>query len=70
MIKRVKTSCAGPAPKDLDLELTDALKAWLAEKGYDPQLGARPLRRTIQRELEDKLSEPVRRPGRCGVGRA
>jgi ATP-dependent Clp protease ATP-binding subunit ClpC len=31
----------------------------LAEKGYDPQLGARPLRRTIQRELEDKLSERI-----------
>ena len=30
---------------------------WLSEKGYDPQLGARPLRRTIQRELEDVLSE-------------
>jgi ATP-dependent Clp protease ATP-binding subunit ClpC len=43
--------------RDLDLELTDSLKSWLAEKGYDPQLGARPLRRTIQRELEDKLSE-------------
>jgi ATP-dependent Clp protease ATP-binding subunit ClpC len=43
--------------KGLDLELTERLKGWLAEKGYDPQLGARPLRRTIQRELEDKLSE-------------
>jgi ATP-dependent Clp protease ATP-binding subunit ClpC len=43
--------------KGLDLELTDRLKRWLAEKGYDPQLGARPLRRTIQRELEDVLSE-------------
>jgi ATP-dependent Clp protease ATP-binding subunit ClpC len=43
--------------KGLDLELTDRLKSWLAEKGYDPQLGARPLRRTIQRELEDVLSE-------------
>ncbi|MBW3658198.1 MAG: hypothetical protein KY457_06140, partial [Actinobacteria bacterium] len=38
---------------------TDRLKGWLAEKGYDPQLGARPLRRTIQRELEDKLSERI-----------
>ncbi|MGA1775193.1 MAG: AAA family ATPase, partial [Nitriliruptoraceae bacterium] len=43
--------------KGLDLELTDALKQWLAGRGYDPQLGARPLRRTIQRELEDVLSE-------------
>jgi ATP-dependent Clp protease ATP-binding subunit ClpC len=54
MIRRVKSQLRS---KDLDLELTDALKTWLAEKGYDPQLGARPLRRTIQRELEDKLSE-------------
>jgi ATP-dependent Clp protease ATP-binding subunit ClpC len=43
--------------RGLDVELTDALKGWLAEKGYDPQMGARPLRRTIQRELEDVLSE-------------
>ena len=54
MIKRVKTQLQ---VKGMDLELTDALKGWLAEKGYDPQMGARPLRRTIQRELEDKLSE-------------
>jgi ATP-dependent Clp protease ATP-binding subunit ClpC len=54
MLTRVKTQLR---VKDLDLELTDNLKAWLAAKGYDPQLGARPLRRTIQRELEDKLSE-------------
>jgi ATP-dependent Clp protease ATP-binding subunit ClpC len=56
MIKRVKNQLRS---KDLDLELTDNLKGWLAEKGYDPQLGARPLRRTIQRELEDKLSERI-----------
>jgi ATP-dependent Clp protease ATP-binding subunit ClpC len=56
MITRVKTQLRA---KDLDLELTDRLKGWLAEKGYDPQLGARPLRRTIQRELEDKLSERI-----------
>jgi ATP-dependent Clp protease ATP-binding subunit ClpC len=54
MMTRVKKQMG---VKGLDLELTDALKAWLAEKGYDPQLGARPLRRTIQRELEDALSE-------------
>ncbi len=54
MMMRVKKQMA---VKGLDLELTDALKVWLSEKGYDPQLGARPLRRTIQRELEDVLSE-------------
>jgi ATP-dependent Clp protease ATP-binding subunit ClpC len=56
MIRRVKTQLSA---KGMDLELTDNLKSWLAEKGYDPQLGARPLRRTIQRELEDKLSEQM-----------
>jgi ATP-dependent Clp protease ATP-binding subunit ClpC len=56
MLKRVKTQLQA---KHLDLELTDSLKTWLAEKGYDQQLGARPLRRTIQRELEDPLSESM-----------
>jgi ATP-dependent Clp protease ATP-binding subunit ClpC len=45
--------------KDLDIELTDAAKDLLAEKGYDPALGARPLRRTIQRIVEDQLSEKL-----------
>jgi ATP-dependent Clp protease ATP-binding subunit ClpC len=36
-----------------------AAKALLAERGYDPVLGARPLRRTIQREIEDNLSEKI-----------
>jgi len=44
---------------DMDIELTTAAKDLLAERGYDPQLGARPLRRTIQRELEDPLSEKM-----------
>ena len=45
--------------KDMGLELTTAAKALLAKKGYDPVLGARPLRRTIQREIEDALSEKI-----------
>src|SRR6266545_3375807 len=45
--------------KDIALELTDAAKNLLAEKGYDPALGARPLRRTIQRMVEDPLSEKL-----------
>ena len=45
--------------KDLEIELTDAAKTVLAEKGYDPSLGARPLRRTIQRFVEDPLSEKL-----------
>ncbi|MCL1593452.1 MAG: ATP-dependent Clp protease ATP-binding subunit [Actinomycetia bacterium] len=43
----------------LDLVLTEDAKVLLATKGYDPQLGARPLRRAIQRLLEDPLSEKV-----------
>jgi ATP-dependent Clp protease ATP-binding subunit ClpC len=45
--------------KDMGIELTTAAKALLAKKGYDPVLGARPLRRTIQREIEDPLSEKI-----------
>jgi ATP-dependent Clp protease ATP-binding subunit ClpC len=43
--------------KDMAIELTPAAKSLLAERGYDPTLGARPLRRTIQRDIEDPLSE-------------
>jgi ATP-dependent Clp protease ATP-binding subunit ClpC len=45
--------------KDMGLEVTPAAKMLLATKGYDPVLGARPLRRTIQREIEDSLSEQI-----------
>ncbi|MGI8761147.1 MAG: ATP-dependent Clp protease ATP-binding subunit [Jatrophihabitantaceae bacterium] len=45
--------------KDMGLELTVDAKALLATKGYDQVLGARPLRRTIQREIEDALSEKI-----------
>jgi len=41
------------------IELTDKAKALLARRGFDPVLGARPLRRTIQREIEDQLSEKI-----------
>src|SRR5689334_15914019 len=45
--------------KDMGIELTPASKVLLAGKGYDPVLGARPLRRTIQRDIEDALSEKI-----------
>ncbi|MFZ4519205.1 MAG: NDP-hexose 4-ketoreductase, partial [Microthrixaceae bacterium] len=54
MIKRVTDQLAG---QGIGLELTDAAKVHLGEKGYDPTLGARPLRRAIQRLVEDPLSE-------------
>src|SRR5438034_2675350 len=45
--------------RDMGLELRPAAKTLLAERGYDPVLGARPLRRTIQRAIEDALSEKI-----------
>jgi ATP-dependent Clp protease ATP-binding subunit ClpC len=41
------------------MELTPQAKSLLAKRGFDPVLGARPLRRTIQREIEDQLSEKI-----------
>ena len=45
--------------RDMSLELTQGAKALLAERGFDPVLGARPLRRTVQREIEDVLAEKM-----------
>jgi ATP-dependent Clp protease ATP-binding subunit ClpC len=54
MLKRVQSQLKA---KDLDIELTEDAKTWMADNGYDAELGARPLRRTIQRQIEDALSE-------------
>ena len=43
----------------ISLEVTDAAKQWLAERGYDPLFGARPLRRVIQDHVEDTLSDAL-----------
>ncbi len=45
--------------RKITLDLTDAAKLWMAEKGYDPAYGARPLKRVIQRALQDPLAELV-----------
>jgi ATP-dependent Clp protease ATP-binding subunit ClpC len=45
--------------RDLTLELTSRAKERLMEIGYEPALGARPLRRAVQREIEDKISEQI-----------
>ncbi|MBB6333928.1 ATP-dependent Clp protease ATP-binding subunit ClpA [Schaalia hyovaginalis] len=45
--------------QDMRLQLTDAARDLLADLGFDPVLGARPLRRAIQREIEDALSERI-----------
>ena len=56
MLERVREQLAS---QHLDLVLTDDAKEFLGTRGYDPELGARPLRRAIQRLLEDPLSERV-----------
>ncbi len=56
MIKRLTGQLEG---QGLGLELTQNAKDFLAEKGYDPMLGARPLRRAIQRLVEDAVSERI-----------
>ncbi len=45
--------------QDMDLQLTDEARDLLADRGFDPVLGARPLRRAIQRDIEDALSERI-----------
>ena len=45
--------------RNITLSLTDAARAYLGEKGFDPVLGARPLRRVIQNEVEDTLSDEL-----------
>ena len=54
-----KTIASGLLEKGISLEVTDQAKDWLAEKGYDPLFGARPLRRVIQDHVEDKLSDAI-----------
>ncbi|SFS09533.1 ATP-dependent Clp protease ATP-binding subunit ClpC [Agrococcus baldri] len=45
--------------QDIELEVTDAALGWLAEHGYEPEFGARPLRRLIQREVEDRVADLI-----------
>ena len=47
------------AEKRLQLAVTPAARAWLAEKGYDPIYGARPLRRLMQQQIDDKLANLI-----------
>ena len=61
LIDRVR---AQVAEHELQLELTEEAKDLLVEKGWDPAMGARPLRRAIQRYIEDPLADEVLRPGR------
>jgi ATP-dependent Clp protease ATP-binding subunit ClpC len=45
--------------RGINLEVTDQAKSWIVEKGFDPQFGARPLRRVIQDHVEDTLSDVI-----------
>jgi len=45
--------------RDITLNLTEKGKEWLAREGYDPAYGARPLKRVIQREVQDRLAEAI-----------
>ena len=45
--------------REITIELTQEAKEWIADKGYDPQFGARPLRRTVQRYVETPLARKV-----------
>ncbi|MEC9290747.1 MAG: ATP-dependent Clp protease ATP-binding subunit [Chloroflexota bacterium] len=56
MMDQVRTELS---EKEITLEITEAAKAHLGENGFDPVLGARPLRRLIQDEIEDSLSDEV-----------
>ena len=47
------------ADRRMTIELDDAARGWLAEKGYDPAYGARPLKRVIQKELQDPLARLI-----------
>jgi ATP-dependent Clp protease ATP-binding subunit ClpA len=47
------------AAKKIMLAISDEVRTWLAEKGYDPQYGARPLARVIQTEIKDALSDQI-----------
>jgi ATP-dependent Clp protease ATP-binding subunit ClpB len=47
------------AERKITIELDDAARTWLADAGYDPVYGARPLKRVIQRNLQDPLAELI-----------
>ncbi|MCB9597915.1 MAG: ATP-dependent chaperone ClpB [Sandaracinaceae bacterium] len=57
------------ADREIELQITDAAKDFLAEVGYDPTFGARPLKRAIQRHLENRLAEEIL-AGKYGAGDA
>ena len=65
MINRVRVQVA---EHELQLDLAENAKDILVEKGWDPSMGARPLRRAIQRYIEDPLADEVLRQGEMAPG--
>ncbi|MBW2282546.1 MAG: ATP-dependent Clp protease ATP-binding subunit ClpA [Deltaproteobacteria bacterium] len=57
--KFVREMEAQLAERKVQVDLTDAARAWLAKKGYDPHFGARPLARVLQTELKDKFADEI-----------
>ncbi len=57
--KFVKEVEAQLAERRVTLSVTDAARSWLAEKGFDPDFGARPLARLIQTELKDRIVDDI-----------
>jgi ATP-dependent Clp protease ATP-binding subunit ClpB len=55
------------AERGIALEITDRARGWLAERGYDPAFGARPLKRLLQKEIENPLAKDLL-SGRFGEG--
>ena len=56
------------AAQDIAVTFTDEAVAWIADRGFEPQFGARPLRRAIQREVDNPLARLLL-DGRVGAGR-
>src|SRR4028119_446884 len=55
-----------PADRKIVLDLTDGARAWLGRVGYDPVYGARPLKRAVQKYLQDPLDDAIPRGGSAG----
>jgi len=53
----LEASAARLSTREITLDVTDAAVAWLGEHGYEPEYGARPLRRLIQREVDDRIAD-------------
>ncbi|GAB6856635.1 ATP-dependent Clp protease ATP-binding subunit [Microbacterium xylanilyticum] len=53
----LRATAARLAGREVSLDVTDAAVAWLGEHGYEPEYGARPLRRLIQREVDDRIAD-------------